>query len=311
MTRHEAFFLVGPTAVGKTEVAQRAAEQAGWDIVSADSMLVYRGMDIGTAKPDPGWRGRVRYWCVDVIDPPEPFSVGAFRPLAVAAIRRIAEEGRQAIVVGGTGLYIRSLIDGLVPSPAANASARNAAQQILTEGGPERLAERLREIAPDAYAALKDRRNPRRLVRAYELAESGGLPARRTWASASGSPPIVGLRLPPERLRERIESRVRRMFADGLLDEVRRLVDAGLDPGATALQAIGYAEALACLRGECSRDAAEERTIVRTRQFAKRQMTWFRHQANVVWVDAGDIADTAQRVMDLWRRLGPVPIAGA
>jgi tRNA dimethylallyltransferase len=310
MAEHSAFFLVGPTAAGKSAVAQHLAETGGLDIISADSMMVYRGLDIGTAKPSPADRAKVRYWCMDVVRPGDRFSVGDFRRLAEAALSDIAAHGRRVIVVGGTGLFIKSLTDGLRPLPASNPERCAYWERVLAAEGPDRLLQILRAKSPALLDSLRDPRNPRRLIRALELAERGVTRSDVSWRRPS--PRVIGLALPMDVLTTRIRSRVVEMYRRGLLDEARRLMQEGLQTSPTALQAIGYAEAIACLRGECSREDAMERTILRTRQLAKRQFTWFRHQANVKWVEvAADtpVTEAAARVKELWNACGPTPIA--
>ena len=312
MARYAAFFLVGPTAVGKTAVAHHLALQRGADILSADSMLVYRGLDVGTAKPTPPQRAEVRYRAIDVVEPGDRFSVGAYRALAEGVIREASDAGRVLFVVGGTGLYIKALTDGLAILPDHDPESRRRWESVWREEGTGRLAGVLRERSPELYATLADPHNPRRLIRALELTDAGLTTRAATW-KREPSVPIVGLRSPSDLLRRRIEERVAAMYRGGLLAEAERLLSAGIERGGTALQAIGYAEAIACVRGECSQVAAVEKTAARTRQLARRQMTWFRHQAHVAWldIDAGmDAAAIAGRVADEWSRIGPTPIAG-
>ncbi len=306
----QAYVLVGPTAVGKTAVAQWIAERGGFDILSADSMLFYRGLDVGTAKPTPSERARARYWGVDVADPSERFSAGAFRQLARAAFADAAVRHAPMIVVGGSGLYVKSLTDGLADVPPAESGGRARWEAMLASGGPPALLGALRERAPALAEALRDQANPRRLIRALELAEAGVREPPRSWR-ATGGTPLTGLRMDPAALKVRIEARVRAMFASGLLEEADRLIAVGA-LGPTAAQAIGYAEAIACGRGECSREEAIARTAARTRQLAKRQLTWFRHQAKVHWIEldaATSVEEAARRVMEEWDRSGPVALA--
>lgn len=301
---------MGPTAVGKTAVAQWIAERYGFEILSADSMLFYRGMDVGTAKPAVADRARVRYWGVDVAGPGERFSVGAYRQLARAAFEDTAARGVPLIVVGGSGLYIKSLTDGLDDSPAADLAARERWEQRLASDGAAALLVELRRRAPALADALRDRENPRRLIRALELADAGVREPPAGWRAA-GKAALAGLRMEPAALKARIEARVRDMFASGLLEEAGGLMESGA-LGPTAVQAIGYAEAVACRRGECSLDEAIARTAARTRQLAKRQLTWFRHQADVRWVDVGpgaSVESAAGQVLAEWARIGPVRLA--
>ena len=311
MTKREAYFLVGPTAVGKSSIAQQLAERHQFDIISADSMLIYKGMDIGTAKPTVSERSRVKYWCVDLATATEPFSAWTYVKAAHKALDELTDRSRRAIVVGGTGLYVKSLTDGIQASPAPGPEFRAYWSQVLREHGVSALQKALREKDPKAYDALQDKQNGRRLIRALEIAETGTGPAERNWRDQASSPPIVGLSLAPPRLRDKIEERVKRMYDNGLLDEVRGLLAEGFDVGSTAGQAIGYAEAIAFLNKRCSLEEAMAKTIVRTRQLAKRQMTWFRRQANVQWVNADNKSDSeiADLVMAEWQRIGPTPIA--
>ena len=303
---HKAFFLVGPTAVGKTAIGQHLAEQEGSDILSADSMLVYKGMDIGTAKPTAAEQKNVRYWGMDVVDPSETCSVGAYLEQSIHAFA----SGRPMLVVGGTGLYVKCLIEGLAALPPADPKLRDEFERLHREKGVEALQEKLKAADPARYDRLKDKRNPRRLVRALELAALKATPDA-SWKGPPGVP-LVGLKMEPARLYDRIRQRVIRMYKDGLIDEVRRLKAQYRLLSKTALQAIGYAEALAVLDGKCLQDEAVERTAVRTRQLAKRQMTWFRRQANVQWLEIDPetpVAEIAGRVKELWNIHGATPLA--
>ncbi|MBU4201285.1 MAG: tRNA (adenosine(37)-N6)-dimethylallyltransferase MiaA [Verrucomicrobia bacterium] len=312
-TKSTGFFLVGPTAVGKTAVAHWIAERHGFDILSADSMLVYRGMDIGTAKPTPEERRLVRYHGLDLVLFREPFSVGEYRAAALQAIRETGAAGRRLIVTGGTGLYVKCLTDGLMARPPRNDNIRAQAECLLTERGVEALQEWLRCRDPARYQSLSDPRNPRRLIRAIEAAESGETVAGTPWNAPRTGPRIPGLMLPPDTLYDLIEKRVHRMYAAGLIEEVQHLMAQGLASAPTASKAIGYAEAMVYLNGRRTRDEAFAETVLRTRRLAKRQMTWFRHQANVDWleIDASmPVAARARKVLDYWEARGPTPIAG-
>lgn len=311
--RHEAFFLIGPTATGKSAVAQHLAEQDGGEILSADSMLVYRGLDIGTAKPSRLERERVRYWGLDLVDPAEPFSVAQFLAVAGEAARTTAAAGRRLIVVGGTGLYIKALLHGLAPLPATNPAVRAQWQAVLQEGGSKALQDALRTRAPQWLAALADPDNGRRLVRALELVDAGLTEPPTSWTSERELPAVTGLTASREILENRIRDRVDAMYRGGMLDEVRGLLARGdFAAWPTAAQALGYAEAAACLDGRLSEAQAREQTVVRTRQLAKRQMTWFRYQCRVNWIDVAETADVAamaDRVRQAWAEAGPTPLA--
>ncbi|MDD5678173.1 MAG: tRNA (adenosine(37)-N6)-dimethylallyltransferase MiaA [Kiritimatiellae bacterium] len=307
-----AWFLVGPTASGKSAVGQSIAEQWPGDILSADAMLVYIGMDIGTAKPTAAERARVRYYGLDLVDPREPFSAGAYRVAALRAIQATRARSRPLIVVGGTGLYIKSLIDGLAPCAPGQSAVREEAGRRLAAEGIGALQAWLRRVDPARYSSLADPQNSRRLIRALETALIGEAPAHGNWREARDSPRILGLKWSLPQLYDRIEARVQAMFAGGLPAEVERLLQAGFEQAPTASHAIGYAEAAAYLRAKCSLEDAMNKTAVRSRQLAKRQMTWFRHQCNVEWLDVDSAMTTAEiagAVRAYWQAHGPTPLA--
>ncbi len=305
------WFLVGPTASGKTAVAHLLALRLGADVLSADSMLVYRGMDIGTAKPDSAMLREVQYWGIDVLDPGESFSAGRFRELAFAAFQQTKEQGRSLIIAGGTGLYIKALTHGLDRAIAPNQEVRAHLNQLYKEQGLEGLQNALRARSEEAFIGLADPRNPRRLIRAIERLDSGVSENHKDWSAQDTKPAMPGLAYPAAVLHERIRLRVEQMYEQGLLDETRRLMASGRWPLQTAAQAIGYAEAAAVLRGDLSEDEARAITARVTRRLAKRQMTWFRRQAHVVWIEV-DSAMKAEQIADLvqgaWNQNGPVPV---
>lgn len=308
---HVAFFLVGPTATGKTAVAQWIAEHHGYDVLSADSMLVYAGMDIGTAKPTSQERSRVRYWGIDLVPPTKPFSVGRFLDTARECFESAADRGVPVIVAGGTGLYIKALTVGIDEGPVASEDVRTRARRLLQDRGVEGLAREVQMRNPAWFEAIPDKANSRRLLRSLELIEAGWTAPPQRWRDPGKRPTLVGLTMDRAVLEQRITARVERMYAEGLLEETRRLLHSGLREAPTASQAVGYAEAVACVEGRTVVPLAMERTIQRTRQLAKRQMTWFRHQAMVEWIDAGPaepVEDTAARVMACWRRHGPAQV---
>ncbi len=306
-----AFFIIGPTCSGKTAVAQLIAEAEGFDILSADSMLVYKGMDIGTAKPGAAELARVRYRGIDVAEPGDSFSVAMYRNIALDAFSEAASSGRRLIVAGGTGLYIRSILDGLSPRAPADPVLRLKAENILHERGVAGLQEWLRRENRNLLDSLPDKMNPRRLVRALEMTRGSRAPDSARWRNATAGPLIPGLRFPSEQLRDRIEKRTRAMFQEGLLDEVARLLAMGFDAAPTARQAIGYAEAVACTRGILTLEQAIERTIIRTRQLVKKQNTWFRRQSNVHWIECDNSMSPsviARLVSEYWKANGPTPV---
>ena len=304
-----AFILVGATATGKSAVAQILAERRGAAVVSADSMLVYRGMDIGTAKPSAAERGAVPYYGLDLVDPSESYSAGAWVRAVAPAFR--APAAGVPIVVGGTGLYIRALLSGL-DVPAADSETRARWQGVLEAEGVPGLQRAVIARDPRALDHLADPLNPRRLIRALERLDAGGGAVGES-ARRGPAPLIVGLRVPRPVLHRRIRERAERMFDNGLAEEVRALRARFPVWSETARAAIGYAEAAAWLDGEMTRADAIERTVIRTRQLAKRQETWFRHQTSVVWVDttgSESAATLADRVTEQWEEHGAATLRG-
>ncbi len=303
--------LAGPTATGKTDLAHRLARKHEWAVLSADSMLVYRGMDIGTAKPLPADRAGLRYGGIDLATPDQSFDVGAWLAHARDFLQELPAE-QEILVVGGTGLYFKALLYGLDPMPSVDPAVREWAERIYEDRGLDGLRRTCQELASERYAALKDKDNPRRLMRALEL-ERMGAPHARVWEQREVEAVPVVLHMPRGRLDERIEARVERMFRDGLLDEVRRLQTQYPVWSDTASGAIGYREACAVLNGEM--DEAEARASIarRTRQLARRQLTWFRHQLACEWVDINpgtSEEELAENVYAVWRRYGPCSITG-
>ncbi|MBN1918683.1 MAG: tRNA (adenosine(37)-N6)-dimethylallyltransferase MiaA [Verrucomicrobia bacterium] len=282
-------YLVGPTGVGKTATALALAERLPIEIVSADSMQVYRELDILSAKPTADDRARVPHHLIDILDVTEPFSAAEFRRLAEAAIVSIERRGKRALVVGGTGLYIRALADGLFDGPDAS---RDVRQRLLDEAeakGTDHLHARLTEVDPAAAGKIA-RHDLRRIVRALEVYETTGRPisAQQTeWAEPKACL-MLGLRLPRATLYARINARVDAMFEAGAVEEVERLVAAGIQQGSTAMQAIGVREITAYLRGDTTLDEAKRRIKTQTRRYAKRQLTWFRKDPRIVWYDVAD-----------------------
>jgi tRNA dimethylallyltransferase len=272
--------IVGPTASGKSALAMRAAERIGGEIVSADSRQVYRGMDIGTAKPTAADRARVPHHLIDVVDPGERYDVVRYQRDGRAALADIRSRGRVALVVGGTGLYVRALLDGL---ELASLPHDPEVRARLEAEDPAALHARLRAIDPDA-AARVDPRNRRRLVRYLEVATIAGGPVPRV----RGAPLAalrIGLRPPREKLVAAIERRVREMVDQGVLDEARALVARGVDPRLPSMSAHGYVHWAALLRGEIDLETATLLTARDVRAYSRRQMTWFRRDTAIRWFD--------------------------
>ena len=296
---HLPIFIAGPTAVGKSEIALRLAEQLGGEIISADSMQVYRGLDIGTAKPSPAERARVSHHLIDICDLAESFDAAQFARLAHRAVAEIQSRGRVPILCGGTGLYFKAFLEGLGEAPSADAKLRAELEATPLEN----LLAELRERDPAAYEKI-DKKNPRRVIRAVEVIRLTGKPfsaQQSRWGETKvGSsrcddrtaqravPTNINFfcfSRSPADLHARINARVDAIFARGLVDETRELLKRGLAQNKTAMQAIGYRQVVEHLRGERSLAETIELVKIRTRQFAKRQLTWFRAQKNLKWIE--------------------------
>jgi tRNA dimethylallyltransferase len=281
--------LVGPTASGKTEASLSLAEALGAEIVCADSMLVYRGMDVGTAKPSAAERVRVPHHLIDLVDPAEPFSVAAFQKAARRALEDLAERKRPALLVGGSGLYVRAVVDEL-DFPGTLPGTRRLLEAEELGVGAEGLHRRLASFDPAAAARIEPG-NVRRTVRALEVAAITGRPFSTFAASWKAYPRgrvrAAGIDLPRDVLHHRIENRVQ-MMMPRLLDEVGVLLEKGFGGFLTSSQAIGYAEAVACLEGQVSQAEAAAATIRRTKALARRQLAWFRRDPRVTWFRSGN-----------------------
>ena len=282
--------IVGPTASGKSRLALALAEKVGGEIVNADSLQAYRGLDIGTAKPGAEERARVAHHLIDILDPGETYSAGEFSRRATGAIGEIGGRGKTAILVGGSGLYLRALWSGIAPLPPADPAVRAEIERELAERGVEALADELAKVDP-ATARRIGRRDTQRILRALEVERSSGV-ALSEWIRRSpfGSSRLpmrkVGLTLPRAVLYDRIEARAREMLSRGWLEEVRTLLASGVPVSAPAFQAIGYSELVAVIEGRIGFEAAVTSLITRTRRFAKRQETWFRREPGIEWLDA-------------------------
>ena len=307
--RHHAWILAGATATGKSSVCQHLAERMNLKILSADSMLVYKGMDIGTATPSTEERGEVPYFGINVVTPDKAFSTGAWMKEVRNSLASIeTSHDKPLIVTGGTGLYIKALTSG-IESEAADPEIRHRWKAVLEEEGIGRLQNEIRTRLPEAPPSLMKEQNPRRLIRALEQIErSGSLPDN--WKKRE-NPVITALSMPREQLYARILRRVNIMFKQGLLEEVRHLKQLYPVWSDTAAKAIGYEEALAVLDGTMTQEKAVERIALRTRRLAKRQETWFRHQQDTVWceIEDGDcIESIAEKVLSLWNKHGPIEL---
>ncbi len=296
--------ILGPTATGKSALALDLAAELDGEIINADALQVYRGLDIGTAKPTAEMRRQVRHHLVDILEPTEVYSAGEFARRARAVIAEIEGRGRRPIVAGGSGFYLRALLEGLSPLPRSDPEIRRALDQRLEAEGLPVLYDELRERDPETAERLApgDRQ---RILRALEVVLSSGRPLS-AWirSQPAGATPLeavrIGLTLPRSILYDRIAARVHAMVRRGWVAEVEGLLGRGIEPDAPAFQAIGYRQIVRYVLGTWSLEAALEDTIRATRRYAKRQETWFRSEKRVRWISA---LDANQAVPTLLREL--------
>ena len=285
--------VVGPTAAGKSELALALAERFGGEIVNADSRQVYRGMDAGTAKPSRGMRARLPHHLYDIVDPAESYSLARYRRDALAACEGIWARGRAPWLVGGTGQYVWALLEGWrVPEVAPRPALRAELRALAAREGVEALHARLRAVDPEGAERI-DARNVRRVVRAIEVWEATGEPigVRQTKGDPGFAWRALGVDRERDELVWRINRRTEAMYAGGLVEETRALLDGGLPPDASALSSIGYAEAVRELRREITREKAIELTKRATKRLARRQRQWFRRQdPRIVWAGGPEAA---------------------
>ncbi|HVD63733.1 MAG TPA: tRNA (adenosine(37)-N6)-dimethylallyltransferase MiaA [Lapillicoccus sp.] len=287
--------VVGPTATGKSELGLALAERLGGEVVNADAMQLYRGMDIGTAKLSLEQRRGIAHHQLDVLEVREEASVAAYQRHARADIAAIGARGRIAVLVGGSGLYVRAALDRL-DIPPTDRTVRARLEAELADVGIDVLRARLVALDPTAADAIEPR-NGRRIVRALEVVELTGRPFSASLPAREHVRPtvVVGLVADRSLLDARVDERVRRMWRQGLVDEVRTLVTQGLRDGRTASKALGYSQALAHLDGTMTPAEAQEATATATRRYARRQESWFRADPRIVWLphDARDLVDRA------------------
>jgi tRNA dimethylallyltransferase len=296
---HPVVAVVGPTAAGKSDLAVALATALGGEVVNADSMQVYRGMDIGTAKLTAPERRGVAHHLLDIWDVRRTATVAEFRDLARGAIAEVQGRGRTPVLAGGSGLYVRAVLDTL-EFPGTDPDVRARLERELATVGAPALHAQLAGSDPEAAARILPS-NGRRVVRALEVIEITGRPFTASLPEPAYAAPAVqvGLDVPRDVLDARIAERVDRMWEAGLVDEVRRLEGAGLRDGLTASRALGYRQVLAFLAGECTEDDARAATVQATRKFARRQDTWFRRDPRVHWLayDAPDLVRRALQVV--------------
>lgn len=310
----DAWFITGPTAGGKTAVGIELACALGGEILSLDSMAVYRGLDIGTAKPTPAERARVPHHLLDLVEPDEEFSVAQYVEQASRVAADVTARGRVPIFVGGTPLYLKALLRGIFAGPPADWEFRRECQALAEREGPAALHARLAEVDPAAARRLPVQ-DQRRVIRALEVWTKTGRPLTAWQQQFDQARPAAACRVfvldwPRDQLHRRINARVDAMFAAGLVDEVRRLLAAEASWARTASQALGYREVAAHVRGETDLATTIELVKTRTRQFAKRQLTWFRSLSECRWIPLTEPLDPAATA-DKIRGIGAEQVASA
>ena len=294
--------LLGPTAVGKTEISIQLSQRINAEIISVDSRQIYRQTDIGTAKPTLKEQQAAPHHLIDCVDITQPFSVADYQSLVDAAITEIQNRGKQVLLVGGAGLYFRTIVDGLFDGPDADLSLRKQLEQEAAQHGVDTLHNRLRTCDPESAERIHPN-NLSRVIRALEVYELTGTPMsehQQQWQSENQRYPFIafGLTMPREILYRRIEKRVDIMLANGLIAEVESLVAEGYSRDTFALQSFGYKELIAYLDGRCTYIEAIEQLKQNTRRFAKRQLTWFRKDKRIRWIDRESTPDVVGYIME-------------
>ena len=283
------WFLTGATASGKSLVSMEMAKRLGAEIISLDSMAIYRGMDIGTAKPKPAEQDQIPHHLIDIVNPIEPFSVSEYRRMALETIEEVRGRGNEVLFVGGTALYLKALLRGMFDGPPADWDFRNEIEQEISEMGAEFLHQRLEMVDPVSASNLHPN-DHRRIIRALEVNKLTGKPISHWQMEFEEGQPadqckVFTLRHERSLLHQRIEKRVDTMFEDGLVAEVETLIAKWKELGQSASQAVGYREVIAHLNGQLSDDETREKVKVRTRRFARHQETWFRGMSECFLVD--------------------------
>ena len=299
--------LLGPTAVGKTEIAIQLAQHLDAEIISVDSRQIYRQMDIGTAKPTPEEQQAARHHLIDCVDISRPFSVADYQSLADTAIADIQNRGKQVLLVGGAGLYFRAIVDGLFEGPGADPALRKRLEEEAAQFGVDALHKRLQTYDPESAERIHPN-NLVRVIRALEVYELTGTPMselQQQWHPNKQRYPFIafGLTMPRALLYRRIEQRVDVMLANGLIAEVESLLASGYARNSVALQSFGYRELIAYLDGDCTYLEAISQLKQNTRRFAKRQLTWFRKDTRIEWLDRestpGIVAFLLEKIGDI------------
>jgi len=294
MQKHKLIVILGPTAVGKTDLSIALAKHLDTEILSGDSMLVYRGFDIGSAKPSREEMKGVPHHLIDIREPWECYSTVDFQKEASRVVEEVNEKGKIPILAGGTGLYVKSLLEGyLFSQRGGNEEYRQHMETLLRERGKEYIHGFLAEIDPETASRLHVN-DTRRIIRALEVADSGKerISRRRSWeedGTLAYDAYVVGLRRDRKNLYDRINARVDAMVSAGLFDEVKGLLSRGITEDMQGMKGIGYKETVMFLKGEITREEAVEKIKISTRHFAKRQMTWYRKMPYIHWYDVDDV----------------------
>ncbi len=294
--------ILGPTASGKTAFGLRLGQQLGGEIINADALQVYRGLDIGTAKPTAEEQAALPHHLIDILDPDEAYSAGEFVRRARPLVNEIQGRGFVPILVGGSGLYLRALLEGLSPIPPTDPQTRKKLEERCRTEGLETLYRELCEVDSQTAKRLAPR-DRQRILRALEVAAASGRPLS-SWIRQKplGTKPLkavkLGLTLPRSILYDRVSRRVAEMVRQGWVEEVATLLDHGLDPNVPAFQAIGYRQIVRHIQESWSLQAAVEDTIQATRRYAKRQMTWFRKETEVRWISASDVEQNLSSLLE-------------
>ena len=291
MKKTEPVYIVGPTAVGKTEISITLAKILDGEIISADSMQIYRGMDIATAKPSMSQLAEIPHHLINILNLDETFSAAKFKDAAEKIMSSIRSSDKVPVIAGGTGLYIKTLTEGIFEGPSADWKFRAKLNEQEKVYGTGHLYSLLTRIDPKSAARIKPN-DMRRIIRAIEVHHLTGRPIselQKEWEMSRPYITIIGLDMERAMLNERINKRVEEMFSKGIIDETRHLIKLGIEKNRTAMQAIGYKEIIGYLNGQYNLERAQELLKRNSRRYAKRQLTWFRKDDRIKWFDAGNL----------------------
>lgn len=299
----EVLAIIGPTAIGKTEIGIRVATELDGEIISADARQIYKHLNIGTAKPSSGEIKNIPHYMIDMVEPGDYFSAGKFGELGREYVADIVSRGKIPIVVGGSGLYVRSLVDGLIEGNARDEAIREKISQEIKDLGIRSVYDRLTEIDPE-YAENISHNDEVRIVRALEVYTLTGKTLTESFSDQKNAPLLntlfIGLMMNREELVSRIEERVENMVKDGLVDEVAKLIESGYAEKLKNLPTIGYSEVIEHLEGRINESKMLSEIKKHSRRYAKHQMTWFRSDPRIQWIDIGEISDPASQIIEIW-----------